>query len=61
MRIIYGSITLVALLNDFSTDIPDAQKDRGMGEAGFCSLTEKLRDGFDSLPETFMALFNGSL
>jgi len=61
MRIIYGSITLSGfLLNDFSTDIPDAQKKIAeWAKQGLLAHREDLRDGFDSLPETFMALFNG--
>lgn len=61
MRIIYGSITLSGfLLNDFSADIPDAQqKIAQWAKQGLLAHREDVRDGFNSLPETFTALFKG--
>lgn len=61
MRIIYGSITLRGfLLNDFSAEIPEAQEQIGTwAEQGLLAHREDIRDGFDALPETFMALFRG--
>ncbi|CAN5489936.1 NADP-dependent oxidoreductase [soil metagenome] len=62
MRIVYGSITLQGfLLTDFSTDIPAAERQTAQwAEQGLIAHREDVRDGFDCLPETFMALFEGS-
>lgn len=61
MRIIYGSIRIQGfLLNDYGNEFDSALKDlRAWSEAGKLIHREDVRRGFDTLPETFAALFTG--
>lgn len=61
MRIVYGGIRIQGfLVNDYAARFPEAvEKIAEWARRGLVVRREDVRDGFDRLPETFVALFRG--
>jgi NADPH-dependent curcumin reductase CurA len=62
MRIVYGSMTMRGfLLSDYGEEVPAATEQlRQWARDELIAHREDVRDGFDALPDTFAALFDGS-
>ena len=62
MRLIYGSVRMQGfLMGDYAAEVPAAIAELDVwGRAGSISYREDVRAGFDQIPETFGALFDGS-
>lgn len=62
MRLIYGSIRMQGfLMGDYAAEVPAALVElESWTKAGLIEYREDVRGGFDRIPETFGALFDGS-
>lgn len=62
MRLIYGSITMQGFLGrDYADEFPEAIAQlKAWTESGELVQRQDLREGFERLPETFGALFDGT-
>jgi len=62
MRIIYGSVTMQGfLMGDYANEVNDAlERLRAWVKGGRISHREDIRGGFEKIPETFSALFDGT-
>ena len=62
MRLIYGSIRMQGfLMGDYAAEVPDALRQlEAWAKAGLIEYREDVRRGFDQIPSTFGALFDGS-
>lgn len=62
MRLIYSSITMQGFLGrDYAAEFPQAiEQLKAWTESGELVQREDVRDGFDKVPETYVALFDGA-
>lgn len=62
MRLIYGSVRMQGfLMGDYAAEVPAALVElESWTKAGLIEYREDVRGGFDRIPETFGALFDGS-
>lgn len=62
MRLIYGSVRMQGfLMGDYAAEVPAAIAElRGWMESGRLAYRDDVREGFETLPESFLSLFDGS-
>lgn len=62
MRLVYGSLTMQGFLGrDYADEFPQAiEQLKAWTESGELVQREDVRPGFENLPRTYAALFDGS-